>query len=129
MAKCLLVHCESATESVVGQAQAPIMPTSRSVNERVGMVFDITMEELLADNDAVFIVQVTPDTAFQEVLENGNIPTSDYASDFDGEVTIRAEPFTALQAINRQLTHYAYHVGQIVMLAKQEVGEDWPVAA
>lgn len=33
-------------------------------------------------------------------------------------VMIRNEPHTVLEAINRQLTHYAYHAGQIVFLAK-----------
>ena len=40
-------------------------------------------------------------------------------------VTIRGEPHTVLQAINRQVTHYAYHVGQIVFLAKHLRSEDW----
>ncbi len=38
--------------------------------------------------------------------------------DFSRTVTIRGEPHTIVEAINRQLTHYAYHVGQIVLLAK-----------
>jgi hypothetical protein len=33
-------------------------------------------------------------------------------------VTIRGEPHTVLQAINRQIAHYAQHIGQIVFLAK-----------
>jgi hypothetical protein len=33
-------------------------------------------------------------------------------------VTIRTEPHSVMQAINRQLTHYAHHIGQIVFLAK-----------
>jgi hypothetical protein len=33
-------------------------------------------------------------------------------------VTIRGEPHTVMQAINRQIAHYAYHTGQIVFLAK-----------
>ena len=40
-------------------------------------------------------------------------------------VTIRGEPHTVLQAIARQLTHYAYHVGQIVLLAKHRAGDRW----
>jgi hypothetical protein len=31
---------------------------------------------------------------------------------------IRGKPLSVIEAINRQLTHYAYHVGQIVFLAK-----------
>ena len=38
--------------------------------------------------------------------------------DFSRTVPIRGEPHTIVEAINRQLTHYAYHVGQIVLLAK-----------
>jgi hypothetical protein len=40
-------------------------------------------------------------------------------------VTIRGEPHTVLEAINRQLMHYAAHVGQIVLLAKHYAGEQW----
>jgi hypothetical protein len=40
-------------------------------------------------------------------------------------VTIRGEPLSVLQAINRQLTHYAYHVGQIVYVAKHYSGDKW----
>ncbi len=45
--------------------------------------------------------------------------------DLERTVTIRGEPHTVLQAINRQLVHYAYHVGQIVLLAKHRAGESW----
>ncbi len=40
-------------------------------------------------------------------------------------ITIRGEPHSVLQAINRQVTHYAYHVGQIVYLAKHWKGAEW----
>jgi hypothetical protein len=30
-----------------------------------------------------------------------------------------------MQAINRQMAHYAYHCGQIVLLAKHFQGEEW----
>jgi Protein of unknown function (DUF1572) len=40
-------------------------------------------------------------------------------------VTIRQEPHTVLQAINRQLGHYAGHVGQIVFLAKHLKSSEW----
>jgi Protein of unknown function (DUF1572) len=45
--------------------------------------------------------------------------------DLGRTVTIRGEPHTVLQAINRQLTHYASHVGQIVLLAKHFAGDRW----
>jgi uncharacterized protein DUF1572 len=46
-------------------------------------------------------------------------------SDLERTVVIRREPLSVLQAINRQLTHNAYHVGQIVYLAKHYRGSDW----
>ncbi len=46
-------------------------------------------------------------------------------ADLDRTVMIRGEPLTVLQAVNRQLTHYAYHVGQIVYVAKHHRGPDW----
>ena len=45
--------------------------------------------------------------------------------DLERTVTIRSEPHTVLQAINRQVVHYAYHVGQIVFLAKHWKGAGW----
>ena len=39
-------------------------------------------------------------------------------SDMTLKVAIRTEPHSVMQAMNRQLTHYASHVGQIVFLAK-----------
>jgi len=47
------------------------------------------------------------------------------ADDLDRTVTIRGEPFTVLQAVSRQLTHYSYHVGQIVLLARHHAGGEW----
>jgi len=40
-------------------------------------------------------------------------------------VLIRAEAHTVVGAINRQLTHYAYHTGQIVFLAKHFASAEW----
>ena len=46
-------------------------------------------------------------------------------SDLDRVVRIRDEPHTVLQAIQRQLVHCAYHVGQLVYACKSGVGADW----
>jgi hypothetical protein len=40
-------------------------------------------------------------------------------------VTIRQEPHTVLQALNRALAHYAQHTGQIVFLAKHLRSHEW----
>jgi len=45
--------------------------------------------------------------------------------DFLKTVNIRGEAHTIVQAINRQMTHYAYHVGQIVFLAKHFRSSEW----
>lgn len=43
----------------------------------------------------------------------------------DAIVFIRSEPHTVLEAINRQLAHYCYHIGQIVYSAKQLKNSEW----
>lgn len=45
--------------------------------------------------------------------------------DLERTVAIRGEPHTVIQAVNRQLTHFAYHVGQVVVLAKHFAGARW----
>jgi hypothetical protein len=40
-------------------------------------------------------------------------------------VTVRGQPHTVLQAINRQIAHYAQHTGQIVFLAKHIRSGKW----
>jgi uncharacterized damage-inducible protein DinB len=46
-------------------------------------------------------------------------------ADLSRVVTIRAAPHTVRQAANRQITHYSYHVGQIVFLCKHFVSANW----
>ena len=45
--------------------------------------------------------------------------------DLQRSVTIRGEAHSVMQAINRQIAHYSYHCGQIVLLAKHFKHEDW----
>lgn len=45
--------------------------------------------------------------------------------DLEKKVLIRGEEHTVLQAINRQLMHYANHIGQIIFLAKHFRSSDW----
>ncbi len=45
--------------------------------------------------------------------------------DLGKTVYIRTEPHTVMDALNRQLSHYPYHVGQIVYLGKIMRGEGW----
>jgi hypothetical protein len=46
-------------------------------------------------------------------------------ADLNRVVAIRSEAHSVTQAISRQLAHYAYHVGQIVFLAKHFQSEQW----
>jgi Protein of unknown function (DUF1572) len=50
-------------------------------------------------------------------------PLSD--ADLTRTITIRMEPHSVTQAINRQIAHYSYHVGQIVYLGRHFAGEKW----
>ena len=45
--------------------------------------------------------------------------------DLERTVAIRREPHKVLQAINRQISHYSLHVGQMIFLAKHLVGPEW----
>lgn len=45
--------------------------------------------------------------------------------DLTGIVYIRNEGHTVIDAINRQMMHYAYHIGQIVYIGKQIKGSAW----
>ncbi len=54
---------------------------------------------------------------------NALAPLTD--ADLTRTVTIRGEPHSIMQAINRQLAHYASHCGQIIFLAKHLQHEHW----
>jgi hypothetical protein len=58
-----------------------------------------------------------------ECLFSALEPLSD--SDVTRRVTIRGEAHSVMQAVNRQLAHYACHVGQIVLLAKHYRHTEW----
>jgi hypothetical protein len=46
-------------------------------------------------------------------------------ADLTRTITIRTEPLTVAAALARQLAHYGWHLGQIVLLAKHLRGEQW----
>jgi hypothetical protein len=50
-------------------------------------------------------------------------PLSD--GDLSRTIIIRGEPHSVMQAINRQIAHYSYHCGQIVLLAKHFKHHEW----
>lgn len=47
------------------------------------------------------------------------------SKDLEALIYIRNQGHTVMEAINRQLTHYAYHIGQMVLLAKIIKGNEW----
>lgn len=83
------------------------------------------------NRDLEFVIENQPSTA--EVFahwEQGwscllNALESLQPADLDKEVFIRGKAHSVVQAINRQMTHYAYHVGQIVFLAKHIRSAEW----
>lgn len=46
-------------------------------------------------------------------------------ADLERTITIRGEAHSVMQAINRQVAHYSYHCGQIVLLAKHFQSSNW----
>jgi hypothetical protein len=46
-------------------------------------------------------------------------------ADLERTVMIRGEPHSVMQAINRQVAHYMYHCGQIVLLSKHFASDGW----
>ena len=46
-------------------------------------------------------------------------------ADLDKTVHIRGEAFTVVEALNRSIGHTAYHVGQIVYVARHFAGPSW----
>ena len=46
-------------------------------------------------------------------------------ADLERTVTIRAQPHSVVEAINRQVAHYAQHAGQLVFLCKHLAGSQW----
>jgi hypothetical protein len=87
-------------------------------------------EKLDRNRDTEF---VEPPATRQELLKRWNEgwdtvfhaldPLTD--SDLERKVEIRSEPHSVMQAVNRQIAHYAYHCGQIVFLAKHFKASEW----
>jgi hypothetical protein len=47
------------------------------------------------------------------------------ANDLNKTIYIRSEPHSVMEAINRQLAHYPYHVGQMVFIGKMICDDKW----
>jgi hypothetical protein len=77
--------------------------------------------ELVAD-DSAQAVKAAWEAGWALVLETVASLTP---ADLDRTIHIRGEAHTVMQAITRQMTHYAGHTGQIVLLAKHFAGPRW----
>lgn len=82
------------------------------------------------DRDTEFVAEGDTRESLMQYWESGwqvlfdNLePLSE--DDFSKTITIRGEPHSVVEAINRQLTHYSYHIGQIVLLAKHFKSAEW----
>lgn len=82
------------------------------------------------DRDSEFILPPATREDLMNMWEQGwncvftaLTPLSD--DDLGRTITIRGEPHSVMQAINRQMAHYACHCGQIVFLAKHFAHENW----
>lgn len=89
-------------------------------------------EKPARDRDGEFETADTVDTQdnIMRVWEEGwslvfEAMSSLGTGDLEKVITIRGEPHGVVEAINRQMTHYAAHVGQIVLLAKHYAGAKW----
>ena len=82
------------------------------------------------DRESEFVEDLVPRQQIMQTWEAGWAtvfaalgPLTD--ADLSRTVHIRRDPLTAAEAIVRQVEHYGYHVGQIVLIAKHLLGEKW----
>jgi len=82
------------------------------------------------DRDSEFVAPPQTRAELLAMWENGWKVVFDSLAplaeeDMSRTIRIRGEAHSVIQAINRQLAHYAYHVGQIVFLAKHLASDHW----
>ena len=82
------------------------------------------------NRDSEFVDPPATRAALMEVWEGGwqrlfaaLEPLSE--ADLARTVTIRGQPHSVMQAIGRQVAHYAQHIGQIILLARHFAGDEW----
>ncbi len=79
-------------------------------------------QEFVIDDDSREALMQYWDSSWQVVLK---LLTSLTPADLEKTIYIRGEAHSMLQALNRQLNHYAYHIGQIVYLARFFQEDQW----
>lgn len=78
--------------------------------------------EFTAETDSRDAVMQTWETAWNALFDSLEALTIE---DLEKIVQIRGEDFTVVKAVSRSITHTAYHVGQIALLAKYFRSEAW----
>lgn len=72
----------------------------------------------ISHDEAIQIWEEGWDCLFQ-AIESLNL------DDLERTVQIRGQEIGVIDAINRQLSHYSYHIGQLVHITKEQLGENW----
>jgi hypothetical protein len=103
---------------------------SGNMHSRWGDLFGSDGESAIRDRDLEFLADGSTRDHMLERWEAGwNLLFTTLESlrpeDALREIRIRDQAITVLEAIQRQLAHYSYHVGQIVLIAKMFRGEAW----
>ncbi len=80
---------------------------------------DLEFEDVLKTNEAIFEHWESGWKCLFKALEN-----IDHAN-FHSIIYIRNQGHTIVEALNRQLAHYAYHIGQIVYIGKMIKESKW----
>ena len=80
---------------------------------------DAEFEQIEDTHESLNVIWETGWSALFDSLESLT------TKDLDKKITIRGEEFTVVRAVLRSLSHTAYHVGQIVFLAKHLRSKEW----
>ena len=80
---------------------------------------DLEFEDLIEDRDDMIEKWNTGWECLFTALDSVN------EEKFHNTVYIRNQGHTIAEAINRQLAHYAYHIGQIVFIGRMLKGDEW----
>lgn len=93
-------------------------------------IFNTDGEKEWRNRDAEFVNDINSRSELMELWAKGwncvfDTLNSLQDPDLERTIYIRNEPHTVMEAINRQLTHYASHVGQIIYIGKMVSDANW----
>ena len=103
---------------------------SGNMLSRFTAFFDEDGEKSWRNRDLEFEPMLTTKKEVLDQWEKGwncflDVINSLKEEDLEKTVLIRNESHSVMEAINRQLAHYSYHIGQIVFLSKMVAAVDW----